>query len=222
MTRPSRRTTLASGAVVALLAAAVVLGTHPGAPPGRPGGPLRTVFIGDSITWGDSTSVGGPPGSRSWVGYAVADARSPWRLEADVAVPGQTLAQMQERLERDVLARLPQAVVVMGGTNDVLQGVPLATSVEALRAMVRAARAAGAEVWVLGPPPLDPGYLKPVGPLAAAEEQVAAAEGAAYVPLGPGLVDAAGRWLPGLSGDGVHPTPAGARALADAVLRGVG
>lgn len=216
----ARTATVLGAAVLLLVAAAVGVLLLPWGDD-EPA-PVRTVFIGDSITQGDSTGVDTRPGPGSWVRYAVEDARSPWAFEANVAIAGQTLAQMEERFQRDVLARSPQGVVIMGGTNDVLRGLPPEVAVESLRAMVEAARDAGAEVWVIGPPPIDAAYLKPVGPMAAAEEQAAGETGATYVPVGEGLTGPTGDWLPGLSWDGVHPTPEGARALADAVLDQLG
>lgn len=186
------------------------------------GGPLRTVFVGDSITQADSPSYDAPPGAGSWVRYAVADARSPWAFQANVAVAGQTLAQLAARFEADVVARRPEAVVIMGGTNDVLQGLPVDASMVSLTAMVRQAQEAGAQVWIVSPPPINRLYLKPVDAIVEAEAGVARETGATYVDLGDSLVGPDGDWLPGLSYDGVHPTPDGARALAEAVLAGLG
>jgi lysophospholipase L1-like esterase len=184
-------------------------------------GPLRTVFVGDSITQADSPSYGARPGAGSWVRYVLDDERSPWTFDANVAVAGQTLAELAARFQADVVGRRPQAVVIMGGTNDVLQGLPLHDSMGSLSAMVRRARDAGAEVWIVSPPPIDRLYLKPVAAMADAQAEAARETGATYVDLGDSLVDAEGDWLPGLSYDGVHPTPEGARALAEAVLDGL-
>lgn len=182
---------------------------------------LRTVFVGDSITQADSASYDESPGAGSWVRYAVADDRSPWTFEANVAVAGQTLAELAERFERDVLSRDPQAVVIMGGTNDVLRGLPMAASLASLRSMVEQARHAGARVWIIGPPPINALHLKPVGPMAAAQSAVARETGATYVDLTGTLVGPDGDWLAGLTYDGIHPTPVGAEALASAVLDGL-
>jgi acyl-CoA thioesterase-1 len=181
-------------------------------------GPWRTVFVGDSITQGDSPSYGGRPGAGSWVRYAVEDDRSPWAFQANVAVAGQTLEQLSERFRGDVLSRGPDAVVIMGGTNDVLQGLPLADSTAALTAMVRQAQDRGARVWIVGPPPINALYGKPIEEMAAAQAVVAGTTGATYLGLGDALLGPDGDWLPELTYDGVHPTPEGAEALADAVL----
>lgn len=207
---------------MALLGALVLAGTvyglrHDGLAP-LP----RTVFMGDSITQGDSAAFDVQPGATSWVRYAVADRRSPWAFDANVAVAGQTLGMMQARFAHDVLARHPKAVVIMGGTNDVLQGLPLEGAMASLRAMVEAAQAEGAEVWVVAPPPLAHLIARPIEPLVLAEAALAADTGASFVDPRAALSDDDGDWLPGLSSDGVHPTPEGASRLADAILDGLG
>jgi lysophospholipase L1-like esterase len=206
-------------AAVAVALVVVVVRWRVGDPGSEGPTSRRTVFMGDSITQADTPSFDAEPGEGSWVRYAVADDRTPWTFVANVAMGGQTLAQMAERFERDVLSRDPDGVVIMGGTNDVLQGLPLAPSMASLRSMIERAQDAGAEVWVVGPPPINAFYAKPVGPMAAEQAALAEATGATYVEVaGDTLVGPDGDWLPGLSYDGVHPTPAGAQAIADLVL----
>ena len=176
--------------------------------------------MGDSITHAGGRSFTSPPTPRSWVRYVVADERSPWRFVANVAVSGERLDQMAARFERDVLAREPAGVVILGGTNDVIQGVPVDDALPHLERMIDLAHLAGAEVWVVAPPPLEaPGY--DVQPLRQAEQALAEQAGATWVdPLD--AVGSPSRWEPGLSSDGVHPTEEGARALGEAVLDRVG
>lgn len=184
---------------------------------------LRTVVIGDSITQADSRSVRGVPGEGSWLRHVVTDDRTPWRLVANVAVRGERLDEMAARFERDVLARRPAAVVIAGGTNDALQGVPVADSLAHLRAMVEAAQAAGAQVWVLAPLPVT-GRTTPAGepvdtgPLRSAQHVLVAALGATWVDASGAVSAPGGGWRTGAADDGVHPTERGARWLGEAVL----
>ena len=217
----SMRTASALAAAVLLAVVALALALAHGGATGKDTRP-RTVFIGDSITWADSTSPGTRPGPGSWVRYAVEDSRSPWQFAANAAVVGDTLGQMDARFRSDVLARRPRAVVIMGGTNDLLFSAPLGLGELALRHMVETARAAGARVWIIGLPPIDQAPAGSLATMAAMEQAVARAAGATYVPVGKGLATPAGDWRPGLTVDGVHPTHAGARALADAVLERLG
>jgi len=174
------------------------------------GGSLRTVFLGDSIT--------AESAQQSWANHAVADPRSPWALEANAGVSGDTLEQMWGRFQTDVLDREPDAVVIMGGTNDVLRGLPTEGSLAALRQMVEAAQDAGIEVWLVAPPPLDQGYASLLTSLVEAERALAAELEVPFAEPTDALSGPVDGWAPGLSSDGVHPTADGARTLADAVL----
>lgn len=184
---------------------------------------IPTVFIGDSITEADTEQASDLPGKRSWLRYVVTDDRTPWRYVSNEAVSGQTLGEMARRFDADVLERSPEAVVIMGGTNDVRLRVPLATSLAALRSMVVRAQDAGAQVWIVSPPPLERPEWGDVGDLLEAERTLADELGVAFVEV----VDAVGvggedRWAPGYADDGVHPTREGAEALGAAVLEQVG
>jgi lysophospholipase L1-like esterase len=71
-------------------------------------GEQRVVFLGDSITdgWQINQYFPGKPYLNRGIG-------------------GQITGQMLGRLQADVLDRKPQAVVLLGGTNDLARGVPL-------------------------------------------------------------------------------------------------
>ena len=201
-----------------MIAGAVVVVLTRDDPVASGDGPLSTVFLGDSITRGVSAETLGPSEQDSWVTYVVADPRSPWVLGSNAGIFGNTLEQMWGRFETDVLAGDAEAVVIMGGTNDVLQGLPMDQSLAALRRMLQAAQLAGVEVWLVAPPPIDEGYARSLAPLVEAESALAAELGVPFVEPSEALADPAGGWSPGLSFDGVHPNADGARALADAVL----
>lgn len=185
-------------------------------------GPVDTVFVGDSVTAGVSSETFAPDEDYSWVTYAVADDRSPWRRQGASALFGRTLGEMQAAFATEVLALDPDGVVIMGGTNDALRQLPVEPSMESLRAMVEAARDAGAEVWVVSPPPLDASYQRPVAPYVEAERALAEELDVPFVDVSTELTGDDGRWLPGLSVDGVHPTEEGAQRIADLVLDELG
>lgn len=179
----------------------------------------RTAFLGDSITRGVSAETSGPSDRESWVTYAVADPRSPWLDGGNAGVFGDTLDQMGGRFQSDVLDTAGvEAVVIMGGTNDALQGIPTEESLAAVRRIVEAAQTAGLDVWLVAPPPIDSGYSRSVQPLAEAERALAVELDVPFSDPAATLRAPGGGWPPGLSVDGVHPTVAGARALADAIL----
>ena len=181
-------------------------------------GPVRTIFVGDSITAGVNPETFEPDDTYSWVPYAVADDRSPWELDASVAQFGLTLGQMALGFESQVLSQDPQGVVIMGGTNDALRQLPVEESIEWLRSMVTSAQDRGIAVWVIAPPPLDPAYERDLQALVDAQAELADAMDVPYVDVREDLKDADGNWVPGLTSDGVHPSEEGARRIADLIL----
>lgn len=83
---------------------------------------LRTaVVLGDSITASSFAQVNG----QMHFGLSFSE-KAAWRAGMKVlynaGVPGQTSAQIYSRLQTDVLARQPDACIIMSGTNDVTAG----------------------------------------------------------------------------------------------------
>ena len=212
----------ALGLLLALSAGCGGPDDEPDDPAPSAAGPISTVFVGDSITAGVNPTTMAADGVYSWVTYALLDDRRPWEIKANVALFGRTLVEMQQRFADEVLAQDPEGVVIMGGTNDVLRGLPLEPSVEALRTMVAAAQEAGIEVWIVAPPPLDPAYGRDLESLVDAEAALAAELDVPYVDVRDELSQPDTNWAPGLSSDGVHPSREGAKQLADAVLDSFG
>lgn len=220
-TRLTRSVASAAAAVVVLLPLAGCGSDGPG-DPGEEAGQVETVFVGDSVTAGVSPETLAPSEEFSWVTYAAADERSPWSRLTTAALYGRTLPDMQGVFATEVLALDPEGVVIMGGTNDALRQLPVEPSMAALRSMIEAVRDAGAEVWVVSPPPLDASYQRPVAPYVEAERALAEELDVPFVDVATELTGSDGRWLPGLSADGVHPSEAGAERIADLVLDELG
>ncbi len=79
----------------------------------------RVAFMGDSLTWG-------------------------WSFpRSNLGVRGETTAQILERFPRQISSAKYREVVILGGTNDTLQGLDPATTVNNLGRMVDLAKAAG-------------------------------------------------------------------------------
>jgi lysophospholipase L1-like esterase len=178
---------------------------------------VQTVFLGDSITRGVSPSTRLPSAAGSWVTHAVDTPRTPWVLEANAGVFGDTLGQMRARFPVEVLEHRPEGLVILGGTNDAIRGVPVEESVDALRQMIVSADSVGIEVWVVAPPPIEPA-VPALTDLVEAERELAAELGVTFVDPTAAVSDGDGGWQEGLSFDGVHPSEAGARRLAEAVV----
>jgi lysophospholipase L1-like esterase len=157
---------------------------------------------------------------------------------ANAGVNGNTSAQGLSRMERDVLARKPEVVVIMFGTNDTRIDeprvfVPVDRYEANLGRMIDACQKAGAKVVVCTIPPIDPaGYFtrhktepfEQAGGLPALLDRYRAAATRAADEKKATLVDL-GKVLPDdkswATKDGVHPTDAGTRALAEHVAKAV-
>ncbi len=150
----------------------------------------------------------------------------------NAGVGGDTAPQGLARIDRDVLARHPAAVVVMFGTNDSVMPspgafrTPLNAYEQALRDIVARCQAAGAQVVVCTMPPIvaEPYHSRhPKEPYDAqggleavlagyrdAARRVAQDTGAALADINAALAPEAAALFP----DGVHPSAEGARRIA--------
>ena len=189
-------------------------------PPPAPSMQLDTVFMGDSITQGDTAEFESELGDLSWVKWLESEKNSPWQALANVAVGEQTTRKMADRFDKHVVDRKPEAVVILAGTYDVAQHIPLETTLANLRRMVNEAESAGAEVWLVSPPP-NGQFTAEVAALVEAQRGLAEEMGVPFVDIFT-AVGVDGRWPVGMTVDGVSPTIGGAQAIAEAVLAEVG
>jgi len=189
-------------------------------------GPVRAVFIGDSIT------EGWLPGDPDFFAHGFVDR----------GIGGQTSPQLLARFWPDVVALHPQVVHIMVGTNDIA-GNTGPTSAEAwrnnLRAMVALARANGIAVVLGSILPADrfewrPGLApaRQIVELNAWLAEFARAEGLVFADYHAALAGPDGELPPAYGPDGVHPNaqgyalmrPIAERAIAEAerASRGAG
>jgi len=131
---------------------------------------IPAVFIGDSITWQwarvsrtDSKStiteathnvLGNDP-LPTYMTLSDGKITTKFHPEffsgngyVDKGISGQNTTQMRARFEKDVIALNPQVFVVMGGTNDIAQGVSEDTTYDNIEYMASEARKAGIEVVI--------------------------------------------------------------------------
>lgn len=165
--------------------------------------PVRVVFMGDSIT-------------DNWIG---ADAALFTNGLVDRGIGGQTTPQMLIRFRNDVIALHPKAVHIMAGTNDIAGNTGAATMATVqgnIESMVELARAHGIKVILGSIPPAaafpwspDKHPAPQIAQLNAWLRGYAKANGFTYVDYHTALTTPDGGMKPGLSSDGVHPTPAG-------------
>lgn len=189
------------------------------------GDPMPTVVcLGDSITH---------------AGYpAILEKLLPVRA-INAGVGGDTTRKALKRLEADVLAHRPEAVVMFFGANDSRQDapgsqVPIDEYEANLGELVERCQKAGAKVLLGTMPPISPEpYYKrhprekyePLGGLErivesyrAAALRVATAKGAQPLDLNQ-LLRAKPEWM---NPDGVHPSPRGKEIIAELVARELG
>jgi lysophospholipase L1-like esterase len=172
-------------------------------------GEQRVVFFGDSIT-----EIWGHRGSEFF----------PGKPYINRGISGQTSAQMVVRFHPDVVNLHPRAVVILAGTNDVAANTgPMSpdATLDDFRAMVEMARANHITVIIGSIPPADDfpwrRGLEPAPKIRALNEKLHAycvSEGILWIDYYSALADDKGAMKPGLSIDGVHPTPAGFAVMA--------
>ncbi|RZL84059.1 MAG: GDSL family lipase [Sphingomonas sp.] len=165
--------------------------------------PTRVVFLGDSIT-------------DNWIG---ADASLFANGLLDRGISGQTTPQMLIRFRNDVVLLHPKAVHIMAGTNDIAGNTGAATmaTVEGnIASMAELAHANGIKVILASTPPASAFPWNPskhpspqIVELNAWIRGYAKTHGYTYVDYYTALTTPEGGMKPGLSSDGVHPTPAG-------------
>ncbi|MDP2005456.1 MAG: arylesterase [Rubrivivax sp.] len=158
-----------------LLAAAAAQGASARLAP-----PPRVLVVGDSL----SAEYGLARGS-GWV--ALLETRLAREGVAasviNASISGDTTSGGRARLPALLSRHQPQVVVIELGGNDALRGLPLASTEANLRAMAKAAKAAGARVLIAGMA-VPPNYGRKYGDdFIALFATVAKAEGTALVPF---------------------------------------
>lgn len=186
---------------------------------GPPGNKPRVVFLGDSITDG-------------------------WRLNeyftgrdfVNRGISGQITSQMLGRMEADVVALHPQAVLMLAGINDIGRGIPAKTIENNLTMMIIMARAYSIKPLVASILPVSD-YHKDANPLYEMTKTHAPAtiveinrwlrdycehHSSIYVDYYTAMVDRAGFLPADLSDDGLHPNAKGYRVMAPIALEALG
>ena len=219
---------------VVLAAALIGPGTSDTLGADEPMQKIRIVAMGDSTTAGTpgwKSRVEAPPEGEgdetSQYAYWLMRAEPSWEV-INQGVNGERSDQIVARFDRDVVSHRPAAVVIIAGVNDVYQGRPVGHVVEQLRTMYDRARRMNIPVvagtiipyntarpeqnarmheinnWIRATAEKDPA-------IAFVDTRAAAAAA--------GNIDRLFE-----SPDGLHPSAAGYRRMADAihpVLRGV-
>ena len=184
----------------------------PAPAPGEP----RTVFLGASIVefWKRDDPA-------FFTAHAIVDR----------GIAGQTTDQILLRLRQDVIALKPQVLVILAGTNDVAGNNGPMTPEQTrdnIASMAELARAHGIKVVICA---ITPSGLIPWAPTVNAPAGIAAAnaltkayaarEGFTWLDFSPAVGTPQGAMGPGLSRDGVHPTPQGYALMEPPLLAAI-
>ena len=168
---------------------------------------------------GDSLSAGyGLPQGAAWperLAGALREREQPWTV-VNGAISGDTSAGGLARLPALLDRQRPVLVLIELGANDALRGQPLNATAANLRAMIDAARSAGARVGLIGmqiPPNFGPVYTRQFRDLF---KNVARE---ANVPLLDFLLEPVAADPAMFQQDGIHPTAAAQGPIADHVAR---
>lgn len=168
---------------------------------------------------GDSLSAGyGLPDGAAWpalLAAALREGQLPWTV-VNAAISGDTSAGGLARLPALLDRQRPVLVLIELGANDALRGQPLNATAANLRAMVDAARTAGAQVGLIGmqiPPNFGPVYTRQFRDLF---KKVAQDTG---TPLLPFLLEPVAADSSAFLEDGIHPTAAAQGPIADHVAQ---
>lgn len=166
--------------------------------------------VGDSITAGTSEPDWGFLGRRSWFDQMVCDGTPPYSYNA--AIPNYTTEQVAGRLSA-AIAHHPRVVVILTGTNDVLHRLSLPHAAALIDAMVRRLRRNHIGAVMATVPPFN---ANPVGAVQLNRllRQVAARERVPLIDFHSVLAGPDGRYQPALTIGGIHPSVAGAKAMA--------
>jgi acyl-CoA thioesterase-1 len=162
---------------IAVLLAALAAGTLPA----RAAAPApKLLVLGDSL----SAEYGLQRGS-GWVALMTErlGRQLPGATVVNASISGDTTSGGRSRLPALLQQHRPTHVVIELGANDALRGLPMTMTEDNLRAMVKASRAAGAQVLLVGtqvPPNYGSAYTKQ---FAATFRNVADGEKVALVPF---------------------------------------
>lgn len=198
------------GILAAVIAAALLRTTeHPEASP-QVTDPQAIAVVGDSNTEMDSSDfAAGRIGEDSWVSTVLAAGHE---FAGGWAVAGSTSVDQAAGLEEVEGA---QVLLVMTGTNDLAQGVPLEETAASLEAIVEEAPAD--RVVLLAIPPRDKETTPTSGEFNQALEDLAESRGWEYFDALAFLRSPEGGFVQGMTEDGVHLTPEAQQRFGETV-----
>lgn len=182
----------------------------------KEGAPVNTLENTKIVTLGDSYTLGYPgKPEKSWPEVLAKN------LQISVVNKGkmsQTSLDLLSRFEADVLSEKPGRVIIFAGNGDALKGVPLDTFKKQIQAMVE--KSGGNHIIpVLALPLPYTGVQKEIKELREWEISYAQEKKVLVLDFASVLMNAEGKYLEGLSGDGKYPTEKGYLTMGEYAAR---
>lgn len=168
----------------------------------------RVLAFGDSVTYGTGAAAG-----EDWP--ALLAAQTGWQV-INAGVPGDTAQAGKSRMQGLLDEHRPALVIIEIGGNDFLRRRPPGQVKEDIRELIRAAKAAGAQVVLVGVPELSLLTVMSGRPTDSPVYEALGKEEGVPV-IGEVFSDVLGR--PELCADRIHPNAEGYRYLADGILK---
>jgi lysophospholipase L1-like esterase len=183
----------------------------------------RIVAMGDSTTAGTpgfKSPVEAAPNGRgdetSQYAYWLMRAHPDWEV-LNRGVNGERSDQIRARFDRDVIAADPKAVVIIAGVNDVYQGRSVEHVAAQLHAMYARAAQAGIRVVAGSIIPYNTATREQNARMRQINQWIRDQPGIVFVDTRAAAADADNPDRLFDSPDGLHPTAAGYRRMADAI-----
>jgi len=175
--------------------------------------PYRVIALGDSLTYGY------PFGKNlSWVRLAEQELQIP---VLNQGVNGDTFREMLRRLTIDVLDLKPEFCIVLGGANDVYQGMALALMQANFSKIVSLLKEHKVKALVGLPPPVSDGvFEKELAKFRRWLKSFAKERRLAVVDFYSPFIDPKKKkTIPSCYEDGVHPSSKGYQGMAKAAVK---
>ena len=189
----------------------------------QPAEKVRIVAMGDSTTAGTPafrSPVEAPPAGRgdqtSQYAYWLMQAHPEWEV-LNRGVNGERSNQIRARFARDVIAAAPRVVVIVAGVNDVYQGRTAAHVTTELEAMYTSASRAGIAVVAGSIIPYNTATADQNARMREINEWIRRRPGITFVDTRAAVAAADNRDMLFESPDGLHPSAAGYRRMADTI-----
>ncbi len=169
------------------------------------------VALGDSLTSGYPFNA-----EDSWV--EALRRKTAWQV-INAGISGDTLADMFYRLNKDVLVYHPDIVILMGGTNDIYQGMSQPQLQQSFLSIVETLRQQNSEVLVGLPLPVDDPGERTLKIWRAWLQEYCRVQKLTLIDFYRDFIDEHGRIKEALLLDGCHPRIIGYETMGKRAIR---